>query len=192
MPGAGDAPLYRPALRRARGPDLSGAVLLPSPRRTKPQTRSARIAGTALVPQYCAAAACKHAARRRAEEHGKNATPHETPDYRCDCPDDSCCGTPRARCLDGCATSRHARPLQTAWPGLRPGGCTIAKKFFRGGSLPRTPPGSGSSELQRPEQAEINAKKQGKNATPHETPDHRGDRPEEARSGTPRARGHDG
>ena len=39
MRPAAAAPRCRPALRRARGPDLSGAVLLPSPRRANPHSR---------------------------------------------------------------------------------------------------------------------------------------------------------
>lgn len=103
-------PGCRLALRHARGPDLSGAVLLPSPRRTNP--RADRPALPERGRHGCPVASSRLLAgpEEGAEEREENATPPENPSCCSDYRVDSCCGTHSARCLDCCSTRRRERP----------------------------------------------------------------------------------
>ena len=114
-PGAHPAPLWGGALRHARGPDLPGAVLLPSPRHGN---------ACSCITAHCWSPPAKPARRctlrrnqkKGIEEHGKNATPHGSPSCCSDRSGDSCCDRHSARCPMSCSTNRRAPAFQAAAP----------------------------------------------------------------------------
>ncbi len=111
MPGTGDAPI---ALL-LRGPDLSGAVLLPSPRPAEPLQQVDRHFRNAFRRGLLQRRQAHKAwPEEGPEERGQNATPNETlcchSGYRVD----SCCDRRNVHRPVDCSTSRRARPIQTA------------------------------------------------------------------------------